>query len=305
MVIDAAALAVLSVLLADPVPRLLGRARWPHRDPISGLLLWQAIGLAAGVSLCGCFFVIGLHRLGESLPAALVVLVNNLVRGEPLRMISVIDGVFIGIGAALALRLLWGLARSLSRVSRVRRAHRDALDILATPWPDDPGVLMLDHPMAVAFCLPGIKSRLVISSGATQRLSSEELGAVIVHEKAHLASRHDLVVLPFVAWGVALPFVVGVRRAQASVALLVEMMADDAVIKAGLGAALVRALRTMRPASTAGLGGVEYEVASEVRAVRAAAADPRPRRYRWLAILTSLVLLAMPTAALIGPAFLS
>lgn len=303
MVVVAAALAVLSVLLADPVPRLLGRARWPHRDPIAGLLLWQAIGLAAGLSLCGCFFVIGLHRLGESLPEALIAVINNLVRGDPLRMISVIDGVSIGIGVALALRLLWGLARSLFRVLRVRRAHRDALNILATPWPDDPGVLMLDHPMAVAYCLPGNKSRLVISSGATERLTRAELGAVIVHEKAHLASRHDLVVLPFVAWGVALPFVVGVRRAQASVALLVEMMADDAVIKAGLGVALEGALRTMRPAFTAGLGGVEYEVASEVRAVRVAAASQRRRRYRWLAILASFALLAMPTATLIGPAF--
>lgn len=303
MVLVATALAVLSVVLADPVPRILSRAQWPHRDPVAGLLLWQAIGLAAGLSLCGCFFVLGLHRLGASLPAALGTLANDLLRGEPFRLITVGDGLLIGIGTALALRLLWGLVRSVIKVLRVRRVHRDALNILATPWPNDPGVLMLDYPSAVAYCLPGNNSRLVISSGATERLTDQELSAVLLHEKAHLSNRHDLVVLPFVAWGVALPFVIGVRRAQASVALLVEMMADDAVVRAGLSAPLITALRTMRPASTAALGGVDYEIASDVRAARVARADRPRRRYRYSAIALSFVLLAIPTAVLIGPAF--
>ena len=51
--------------------------------------------------------------------------------------------------------------------------------------------------------------------------------AVLAHERAHLRERHDLVVLPFVAWGATAPFVRGMVCAQLAVAALVEMRADD------------------------------------------------------------------------------
>ena len=50
---------------------------------------------------------------------------------------------------------------------------------------------------------------------------------MLAHERAHLRERHDLVVLPFVAWGATAPFVQGMVRAQIAVAALVEMRADD------------------------------------------------------------------------------
>ncbi len=55
---------------------------------------------------------------------------------------------------------------------------------------------------------------------------------MLAHERAHLRERHDLVVLPFVAWGATAPFVRGMVCAQLAVAALVEMRADDVAARA-------------------------------------------------------------------------
>ena len=86
---------------------------------------------------------------------------------------------------------------------------------------------MLDHPVPVAYCLPGLRSRLVLSAGVLDALEPAAVQAVLAHERAHLRERHDLVVLPFVAWGATAPFVRGMVCAQLAVAALVEMRADD------------------------------------------------------------------------------
>lgn len=303
MIVTAVVLAVLSIALADPIPRWLSSARWTWRDPVGGLILWQSIGLAAGLSLCGCFLVLGLADLAPSLPEGVVAFWRDVFEGAPLRRVGVAAAACLIIAAALALRLYWTLMRSVRRVIAVRRTQRDALDVLATPWPNDSGVLMLDHPSAVAYCLPGSRSRLVISSGAAESLTSEEIEAVLTHERAHLSRRHDLVVLPFVAWGAALPFSVGVRRAQASVALLVEMMADDAAVHAGQSEALIAALERIKPASARNLGGLDHDIASDVRRHRLRHPDPGTSRLRLLSIVGSILLLLVPTLVIVVPAF--
>ena len=79
----------------------------------------------------------------------------------------------------------------------------------------------------MAYTLPGWHSRVVLSAGLVDLLTEQELAAVIEHERAHLRARHDLLVLPFQAWAVALGWVPGVRPAGGSVAELTEMLADD------------------------------------------------------------------------------
>ena len=109
-----------------------------------------------------------------------------------------------------------------------RRRHRRLLDLVGTPLPALPGGLLLDSTTAMAYCLPGLRPRMVVTSAAVADLTPQAFAAVVVHERAHLNQRHDLVVLPFVAWQAALPFLPGARTARAAVALLVEALADDA-----------------------------------------------------------------------------
>ena len=137
------------------------------------------------------------------------------------------------------------------RTLRARRRHRDLLDVLATPWPAVPGARVLDHPVPVAYCLPGRRSRLVLSVGALRALDPAQVVAVLAHERAHLRERHDLVVLPFVAWGATAPFVRGMVCAQVAVAALIEMRADDVAAARTRPPQLACALQTVGGAAPA------------------------------------------------------
>jgi len=89
----------------------------------------------------------------------------------------------------------------------------------------------VDSPAAAAYCVPGLRSRIVVSAGTLALLDAAELAAVLAHERAHLRARHDLVLLPFCALRQAFPRSRLVRQAHAEVALLVEMLADDRVLR--------------------------------------------------------------------------
>src|SRR5699024_8760838 len=124
--------------------------------------------------------------------------------------------------------LFYGLTSSFVQVVRVRRRHHDLLELVASEHPDVPGARVVDHPAAAAYCLPGIlRSQVVIRAGALAVLDDRELAAVLAHEQAHLRQRHDLVLLPFSSPTRAFPRVRLVRTYYETVALLIEMCADD------------------------------------------------------------------------------
>ena len=291
----AVALLALGVLLAEPVSRMLAGARWPTRDPIGALLLWQAVGLSGGLALLGAGVTYGLAPLGGSLPAALSTLHSTRVHLATPHLAALFAS------AALAVRLLGVLGLATVRTLRARRRHRNLLDVLATPWPAMAGAQVLAHPLPVAYCLPGLRSRLVVSEGALAALSADELAAVLAHEHAHLRERHDLVVLPFVAWGATAPWVPGMARAQAAVAALVEMRADDvARAHAGRGA-LAGALRQV--GGTAASATLTSFSAALTRRLDRLGHTPAelPTTARLIPRLAALTLVAAPTIALLAP----
>lgn len=194
----------LAAALLWPVPRLLAGRRLALRHPGWALLAWQAVGLASGLSLIGAGLVYGVdspHWTGA------VALVAALA----------LAGYLLAVAARLAVRTIG-----------YRRRHRELLDLVGRPMPALPGGRILDSPTAMAYCLPGLRPRMVVTSRLLADLSAPALAAVVAHETAHLNQRHDLVVLPFLAWQTALPFLPGARTARTAVALLVEALADDA-----------------------------------------------------------------------------
>ncbi len=296
MEVAAPALLVLGVALAEPASRALAAARWPGRDPVGALLVWQAIGLAGGLALVGAGVVHGLAPLGPDLPTAVAVLAR-----EPFAVVDAGVDHLVALAAGLGLlgRLLGVLGTTTERTLRVRRRHRDLLDVLATPWPAVPGARVLDHPVPVAYCLPGRRSRLVLSVGALEALDPDEVVAVLAHERAHLRERHDLVVLPFVAWGATAPFVRGMVVAQVAVAALIEMRADDVAATRAQPAALACALRTVGGATPAAAVG-SFVTALDDRLARITAPPaPLPGPLRVLVRLTAAAVVALPPAALL------
>jgi hypothetical protein len=128
---------------------------------------------------------------------------------------------------ALLAVLCWILIAAITAVLRARHRQRALLGLLAHGDPKVPGALVVDHPAAAAYCVPGLRSAIVISAGTLALLDQAELAAVLAHERAHLRARHDLVLLPFVALLRAFRWAGTARDANRQVALLVEMMADD------------------------------------------------------------------------------
>jgi bla regulator protein blaR1 len=298
MELVALGLLVFGIALAEPVSRRLARARWPARDPVGALLLWQAIGLSGGLALLGAGLVYGLSPLGSPLPAAATAL-DALRDGQPLAL-DVLHVVALLLTAALAARLLGVLLAVTVRTLRGRARHRELLDLLATPWPAAPGARVLDHPVPVAYCLPGLRSRLVVSAGVLDCLEVDQVWAVLAHERTHLRERHDLVVLPFVAWGATAPFVRGMVCAQLAVATLIEMRADDVAVRRASPAQLSGALAAMGTAvPSAALSS--FTAALDRRLARIIEPPtPLPIPLRALVRLTAASLIAVPVIALLG-----
>jgi len=289
---------VLGVVLADPASRSQAAARLPERDPVSALLLWQAIGLAGGLALLGAGLIYGFAPLGSPLPA-IAATGTAVAAGRLPAGLGVPQVVALLLTVALVVRLLSVLGAVTVRTLRVRARHRGLLDLLGTPWPAVPGARVLDHPVPVAYCLPGLRSRLVVSAGVLDCLDVGQVWAVLAHERTHLRERHDLVVLPFVAWGATAPFVRGMVCAQLAVATLIEMRADDVAARRASPEQLSDALVAMGGAAPAAALS-SFTSALERRLVRITCPPPSlPVAVTVLVRLAALALVAVPVTAVL------
>jgi Zn-dependent protease with chaperone function len=128
---------------------------------------------------------------------------------------------------------------------------------------------------------------------------------VIAHERAHVRGRHDLVMQPFVAWQRTFPFLPPARHALRSVALLVEMLADDVAARVTtpgcVASALVRLGAARTEAGAPGTLGAASDASALVVRVRRLLAPPSPLP-AWIGTLVyavSAMLLIAPTLLLL------
>ncbi len=261
---------VLATVAVGLVPAAaeLARARWPRRSPAAAIMLWQAMGLGWGVAAIGTLAALGADPEGSGVAGGALTVLDRAVRnvtGEvrPPGLSAAMRLLCLGASAALLALLCWVLIASTGAVLRDRRRHRALLSLLAHGDPKVPGALVVDYPAAAAYCVPGLRSRIVISAGALDLLDQAELAAVLAHERAHLRERHDLVLLPFTALARAFPWSVLVQRSYASVALLVEMLADDHAARQRPARELVTALIRVGAAGTPGTPAGTLAVADE------------------------------------------
>ncbi len=253
MLSAAVVIATVLLLLVALVPDRLAAAGWPRRAPVSGLLLWQALGLTGGLLAVETAVTVALAPSGDTHAAA----VRSLIRGDA--RLPWWAAVAALISVLLVARLLSVLVASAGRTLRARRSHRVLVDLVATRNPLLARARVIDHDLPLAYCLPGLRPRVVVSRGVLDLLREDEVRAVLAHEDAHLQQRHDLVVLPFLALGATFPRLRAVRTASTSVALLIEMLADDGATRRHPPAVLARALYKVGagrvPAGGLGVGG--------------------------------------------------
>ncbi|MEX2291978.1 MAG: M56 family metallopeptidase [Mycobacteriales bacterium] len=300
MLFAAAVLTLCLLLLAVVVPERLARASWAGRSPGLALLLWQALGLAGGLLAIEVAVTLALSPAGPTHLDAVRALAAGTASGLP-----VWSYVALAVGALVLLRLLSVLVASTARTLRARRHHRVLVDMVATRNPLLADTRVLEHTVPVAYCLPGLRPRVVLSSGVLALLRDDEVRAVLAHEAAHVEQRHDVVVLPFVALRATFPGLRGVRTAQAEVALLVEMLADDRAVRRHPRDVLARALYKVGagavPAGALGVAGAGHG-AVLVRAQRLLhPTGPLGLRFRLAILAATAVVLGLAPLGLLLP----
>jgi len=290
------------------------RASWPRRSPAAAILLWQALGLAGGLAAVGALLATGVsgEEAGQGVAGGLASLARRLASGQlvapgqPLALTCIRLAALVA-GFALFTVLCGVLVMAFADAVAARRRQRELLALLAHGDPKVPGALVIDYPAAAAYCLPGIRSQIVVSVGTLDLLDPAELTAVLAHERAHLRARHDLVLIPFTSLRRALPRSRVIAQAYRTVALLVEMMADDRALRVRglLARELATALLRFGTAGTDGapagaLAAAEGELTARVSRLLAPE-PPLSRLAQVTVVLAAAVLVALPLVLLVAP----
>jgi len=277
-------LATLAIILAGPVPWTLTQLPALRRTPRAAMVLWQSVALA-GV----------LAALGAGLS-----LVTSQLTGEHTTRSYVVSAIPLCVTGLVLARLLLSGHRVGTSLRNVRRRHRRLVDLLAD---DLDGVHVLEHEAPTAYCLPGIRARVVVSSGTVSSLTGDELAAVLAHERAHVRARHDLVLEAFTVLQRAFPAVVTSRHALDEVRLLVEVLADRAARRRHGARTLVGAFSTLAAAGpTAAPDGAVAASDVGLGARLDLLLDDRTHRLQAaVVLLVAIAVLALPTVLVVLP----
>jgi Zn-dependent protease with chaperone function len=242
--VTAVLLAAFACALLGPASTWLSRVDWVQRAPRAGVLLWQCVGLSAILSGMAAGMAVAVGRYHAGFVGGTEEMVRGIFGGSPLAGLGLYDALGLTLAADLGIVLCACFLAVTARTVRTRSRHRKLLDLVAYASPEYPDTEFLVDQRAVAYCLPGLRPRIVLSDGAVALLSPDELWAVIEHERAHAHEHHGMVMLPITGLSSLFGWVPYARCAPPSVALLLEMAADDFSSKRTgrrpLAAALVR-----------------------------------------------------------------
>jgi Zn-dependent protease with chaperone function len=250
--------AALAMLLS---PYALGRRHWVHRYPRVALGAWCAT-LVSGMGCVIATFVIVLHEaqsLAHEPPARLGT--GQIVTSLCLSIGGFVLTAIVGGVTGLA---LWRAVPLIRHRVETRRLVARAMPITPYAMSDDVPVFSIDSPAPIARSLPGRRPMIVISTSLEHALTTDELGAVISHEVAHLRQRHHLLALLAALQRSCAPGLPCSRAFERSIALLIELAADDEAARRCGQATTASALRKV--------AGLDHDEAAEARSCRLEAA---------------------------------
>ncbi|ROS74968.1 Zn-dependent protease with chaperone function [Curtobacterium sp. PhB130] len=216
MVVTGVVLIVLALAVVALAPRILTRSAWTIDRPRTALVSWSlavvlgALGFVAGITL--------------------VVTANRPVTDPFALGDSPSHG--LNIGVALIAVLAFVIAVRV-RPGSEHRAVKEAMRSGAAPHREIDGTLVavVEAEHALACAVPGRSGGVLVSSGLADRLRTDELEAVVAHERAHLHQRHAAVVAVAESIERAVPWIPGARAMARSTRVLVEFAADDAAAR--------------------------------------------------------------------------
>lgn len=299
--IAALALAAYAVVAAALGGRALARAAWVDRFPHLGILAWLALTGSVVISgfLAALALVVPALPLRSALARALGA--DPVAVGEHYDSPTALVAVVLALAAAAALRLALVAVRTLARDSRHRAELRDQVAVAGRPGADGTTVLTSTEP--AAWCVPGRRGTVVVTTGALALLDPTELRLVLGHERRHLRGRHHAVLTTTGVLAEAFAPVPLFGRAHRGTQRLVEMAADDVARLPAERRSLARALVTMAEGPVAGATLSAGGTATLARVRRLGSGVPAAGRGARLAVATAATILAaLPVALLVAPA---
>jgi Peptidase family M48 len=251
--------------------RLLGRAGWPTRAPRLGIVAYLAAqwSVIAALGLAGLTLAVHATALGGGLSHLIGACVRRLRDTYATPGGANVAGLGLTLAGAVLARTALTAWTYLRAVGRQALRHAQTARLVGHPEPAM-GAMLVDHPQPAAYGVAGRHPTVILTTGAVQALDPDQLDAVLAHERAHLAGRHHQLTNMARIGRQVLPFLPLMRDADAQVARLVELHADDAATPARGPGPLAAALVIL---ATAG---------SPAPALAAAATDTMQRIHRLL-----------------------
>jgi len=251
--------------------RMLGRAKWTARAPLLAMVTYLAAGwsVVAALGLAGLTLAVHTTALGGGLSHLIGACVLRLRATYATPGGAMVAGLGLTLAGAVVARTALSAMTHLRAAGRQALQHAQTARLVGRPEPAL-GATLVDHPQPAAYCVAGRHPTVVLTTGAVQALDADQLAAVLAHERAHLTGRHHRLIAMARIGRQVLPFVPLMRDADAQVARLAEMHADDA------------ATRTCEPAPLATALVILAAGASPAPALAAAATDAVQRIQRML-----------------------
>src|SRR5580704_12389863 len=222
---------------------LLGRARWPARAPLLavGTYLAAAWSVLAALGLAGLTLAVHATALGGGLSHLIGACVLRLRETYGTPGGATVAGLGLALAGAVAARTVLTGMSHMRAAGQQALLHAETARLVGRPEPSL-GAVLVEHSEPVAYCVAGRLPTVILSTGALQALEPAELSAVLAHERAHLTGRHHRLLALARIGCLVLPFLPLMRDADAQVARLVEMLADDAATRTSDPRSLATAL---------------------------------------------------------------
>ncbi|HTA09426.1 MAG TPA: M56 family metallopeptidase [Streptosporangiaceae bacterium] len=286
---------------------LLARARWTARAPLLAIVTYLAAewSVVAALGLAGLTLAIHATALGGGLSHLIGACVLRLRETYGTPGGATVAAIGLTLAGAVAARTVLTAMTHLRSAGQQALLHAETARLVGRPEPSL-GAVLVEHSDPVAYCVAGRHPTVILSTGAVQALEPAQLSAVLAHERAHLTGRHHRLLALARIGRLVLPFLPLMRDADAQVARLVEMHADDAAARAGDPRSLATALVVLAT-GTSPAPALAASATDSVQRIRRLLlpAEPLGRARRRLLRATAASLAVTPVLLALAPAMLA
>ncbi len=285
----------------------LGSAKWTARAPFLAITTYLSASwsVVAALGLAGLTLAVHATALGGGLSHLIGACVLRLRETYGTPGGALVAGLGLTLAGAVVARTALTAASQFRAAWLQARLHAQTARLVGRPEPSL-GAVLIEHSEPVAYCVAGRDPTVILSTGAVDRLDPGQLGAVLAHERAHLAGRHHQLLALAHIGRLVLPFLPLMREADVQVKRLVEMHADDAAVRSSDPRSLATALVVLATSATPApaLAAAATDSVQRIHRLLRPAEPLSPARRHLLRVTTASLMLT-PILLAIAPALLA